>query len=215
MTKNSEVKPPIAKKIPHDIENHGDIRIDNYFWMKDKEHPEVIDYLNAENEYCDAKMAHTKDFQKDLFDEMKARIKEDDSSVPYKYNGYWYITKFEKGKDYPIYTRKKDTQENTEELLFDCNKMAEGESFFKLAGISISPDNKLVSYGIDTTGRRNYTIHIKNLETQEIATDRVESTTGSSSWANDNKTLFYTKKDEVTLRAYQIYKHRLENMRMN
>ena len=209
MTKNSEVKPPIAKKIPHDIENHGDIRIDNYFWMKDKEHPEVIDYLNAENEYCDAKMAHTKDFQKDLFDEMKARIKEDDSSVPYKYNGYWYITKFEKGKDYPIYTRKKDTQENTEELLFDCNKMAEGESFFKLAGISISPDNKLVSYGIDTTGRRNYTIHIKNLETQEIATDRVESTTGSSSWANDNKTLFYTKKDEVTLRAYQIYKHRL------
>ena len=209
MTKNSEVKPPIAKKIPHDIENHGDIRIDNYFWIKDREHPEVIDYLNAENEYCDAKMAHTKDFQKDLFDEMKARIKEDDSSVPYKYNGYWYITKFEKGKDYPIYTRKKDTQENTEELLFDCNKMAEGESFFKLAGISISPDNKLVSYGIDTTGRRNYTIHIKNLETQEIAIDRVESTTGSSSWANDNKTLFYTKKDEVTLRAYQIYKHRL------
>ncbi len=209
MTKNSEVKPPIAKKIPHDIENHGDIRIDNYFWIKDREHPEVIDYLNAENEYCDAKMAHTKDFQKDLFDEMKARIKEDDSSVPYKYNGYWYITKFEKGKDYPIYTRKKNTQENTEELLFDCNKMAEGESFFKLAGISISPDNKLVSYGIDTTGRRNYTIHIKNLETQEIAIDRVESTTGSSSWANDNKTLFYTKKDEVTLRAYQIYKHRL------
>lgn len=209
MIKNSEVKQPIAKIIPHTIEKHGDIRVDNYFWMKDRDHPDVIDYLNAENTYCDAKMEHTKNFQKDLFDEMKARIKEDDSSVPYKYNGYWYITKFEKGKDYPIYTRKKDTLENTEELLFDCNKMAEGESFFKLAGISISPDNKLVSYGIDTTGRRNYTIHIKNLETQEITTDRVESTTGSSSWASDNKTLFYTKKDEVTLRAYQIYKHRL------
>lgn len=209
MTKNSIVNPPVAKKIAHQLEKHGDIRTDNYFWMKDREHPEVIDYLNAENEYCDTKMAHTKDFQKDLFDEMKARIKEDDSSVPYKYNGYWYITKYEKGKDYPIYTRKKDSLDNPEELLFDCNKMAEGKSFFKLAGISISPDNKLVSYGIDTSGRRNYTIHIKNIETHEVASDRVKNTTGSSSWANDNKTLFYTKKEEVTLRAYQIYKHRI------
>ena len=207
MTKHSELKPPVANKVPHTLEKHGDIRIDNYFWMKDREHPDVIDYLKAENEYCDVKMAHTKDFQKDLFEEMKARIKEDDSSVPYKYNGYWYISKFEKGKDYPIYTRKKDTLENPEELLFDCNKMAESKSYFKLAGISISPDNKLVSYGIDTTGRRNYTIHVKNLITHEVASDRIESTTGSSSWANDNKTLFYTKKDEVTLRAFQIYKH--------
>jgi oligopeptidase B len=209
MMKNSELNPPIAKKIPHQLEKHGDVRIDNYFWMKDREHPEVIDYLNKENAYCDAKMAHTKNFQKDLFEEMKARIKEDDSSVPYKYNGYWYITKFEKGKDYPIYTRKKESLDNPEELLFDCNKMAEGQSYFKLAGISISPNNKLVSYGIDTTGRRNYTIHVKNLETEEIASDRVLNTTGSSSWANDNETLFYTKKDEVTLRAFQIYKHRL------
>ena len=209
MTKNSNINPPIAKKIPHQLEKHGDVRIDNYFWMKDREHPEVIDYLNRENAYCDAKMAHTKGFQKDLFEEMKARIKEDDSSVPYKYNGYWYITKFEKGKDYPIYTRKKESLDNPEELLFDCNKMAEGQSYFKLAGISISPNNKLVSYGIDTTGRRNYTIHVKNLETEEIASDRVLNTTGSSSWANDNETLFYTKKDEVTLRAFQIYKHRL------
>ena len=202
-------KPPIAKKIPHQLEKHGDLRIDNYFWMKDREHPEVISYLNAENAYCDAQMAHTKSLQKDLFEEMKARIKEDDSSVPYKYNGYWYITRFEKGKDYPIYTRKKETLNNPEELLFDCNKMAKGHSYFKLAGISVSPDNKLVSYGIDTTGRRNYTIHIKNIETGEIAEDRVLHTTGSSSWANDNKTLFYTKKDEVTLRAYQIYRHKL------
>mgnify|MGYP003671800509 CR=1 FL=1 len=125
---------------------------------------------------------------------MKARIKEDDTSVPYKYNGYWYITKFIKGMDYPIYTRKKDTLENPEELLFDCNKMAEGESYFKLAGLSISPDNTLVSYGIDITGRRNYTIHIKNLKTHKVASDKIESTTGSSSWANDNKTIFYAKK---------------------
>ena len=209
MIKKPELIAPVAKKIPHQLEKHGDIRVDNYFWMKDREHPEVLDYLNAENDYCDAKMAHTKDFQKDLFEEMKARIKEDDSSVPYKYNGYWYITKFEKGKDYPIYTRKKESLSNPEELLFDCNKMAEGESYFKLAGISISPDNSLVSYGIDTTGRRNYTIHIKNIKTGEVAKDRVLNTTGSSSWANDNKTLFYTKKDEITLRAFQIYRHSL------
>ncbi|WP_430468296.1 S9 family peptidase [Winogradskyella ouciana] len=209
MTKHSNVKPPIAKKIPHHLEKHGDLRVDNYFWMKDRDHPEVINYLNAENEYCDAQMAHTKGFQKDLFEEMKARIKEDDSSVPYKYNGYWYITRFEKGKGYPIYSRKKDSLNNPEEVLFDCNKMAEGHSYFKLAGISVSPDNKLVSYGVDTTGRRNYTIHVKNIESGEVANDRVLHTTGSSSWANDNKTLFYTKKDEVTLRAYQIYKHKL------
>ncbi len=201
--------PPVAKKIPHQLEKHDDIRLDNYFWMKDRTHPEVIDYLNAENNYCDAKMAHTKSFQKDLFEEMKARIKEDDSSAPYKYNGYWYITKFEKGKDYPIYTRKKDTLDNPEELLFDCNEMAKGESYFKLAGISISPDNKKVSYGIDTTGRRNYTIYVKNIKSGKLENDRVANTTGSSSWANDNQTLFYTKKDEITLRAYQIYKHKL------
>ncbi|WP_179353659.1 S9 family peptidase [Winogradskyella vidalii] len=211
MTKNLPINPPIAKKIPHQLEIHGDVRIDNYFWMKDREHPEVIDYLNAENSYCDTEMAHTKAFQKDLFEEMKARIKEDDSSVPYKYNGYWYITRFEKGKDYPIYTRKKEALDQPEELLFDCNEMAKGESYFKLSGISISPDNKLVSYGIDTTGRRNYTIHVKNLETNQVALDRVLNTTGSSSWANDNASLFYTKKDDVTLRAYQIYKHRLSD----
>ncbi|WP_426430480.1 S9 family peptidase [Winogradskyella sp. HB-48] len=209
MAKTSIINPPIAKKIPHQLEKHGDIRVDNYFWMKDREHPEVIDYLNAENAYCDSETAHTKEFQKDLFEEMKARIKEDDSSVPYKYNGYWYITKFEKGKDYPIYTRKKESLDNSEELLFDCNKMAEGQSYFKLVGISISPDNKLVSYGIDTTGRRQYTIKVKEIATHKVRKDNIENTTGSSTWANDNKTLFYTKKDPVTLRAYQIFRHRL------
>ncbi len=209
MTKHSILQAPIAKKIPHQLEKHGDIRVDDYFWMKDRTHPEVIDYLNAENEYCDIKMSHTKNFQKDLFEEMKARIKEDDSSVPYKYNGYWYITKFEKGKDYPIYTRKKGALNNPEELLFDCNLMAEGHSYLKLAGISISPDNKLVSYGIDTNGSRKYTIYVKTIKTHKIASDKVENTTGSSSWANDNKTLFYAKKDEVTHRAHQVYKHKL------
>ncbi len=201
--------PPIAKKVPQRLEKHGDVRIDNYFWMNNREDEEVINHLKAENEYCDEMMAHTKDFQNDLFEEMKGRIKEDDSSVPYKYNGYWYITKFEKGKDYPIYTRKKESLDHPEELLFDCNEMADGHSYFKLAGISISPDNKLASYGIDTSGRRNYTIHIKEIATNKVKTDQIGNTTGSSSWANDNKTLFYTKKDDVTLRAYQIYRHQL------
>ncbi len=209
MAHNSEVHPPIAKKIPTKLVKHNDVRVDNYFWMKDRENPEVISHLEAENAYADAMLAHTKQFQKDLFEELKARIKEDDESVPYKYNGYWYITKFEKGKNYPIYTRKKETLTADEELLFDCNKMAEDESYFKLAGISISPDNKKVAYGIDTIGRRNYTIHIKDLETHKIADTTIAQTTGSSSWANDNETLFYTKKDEQTLRAFQIYKHKI------
>lgn len=209
MQNPSAINPPIAKKIRKELETHADVRIDNYFWMNNREDEQVINHLKAENNYCDAMLAHTKDFQKDLFEEMKSRIKEDDSSVPYKYNGYWYITKFKKGKNYPIYSRKKETLEAKEELLFDCNKMAEGQSYFKLVGISISPDNKKVSFGIDLTGRRNYTIYIKNLASDGLENDIIEHTTGSSSWANDNKTLFYTKKDEKTLRAFQIYKHKL------
>ena len=202
---------PIARKIPFHLEKHGDERIDNYFWMKDRENPMVRDYIIEENNYCDQKMAHTKHFKQSLFEEMKARIKEDDSSVPYKYNGYWYITKFEKGKDYPIYTRKKESLDNPEELLFDCNEMAEGNSYFKLVGISISPDNKFASFGLDLTGRRQYTLQVKNLETNKILKDRIENTTGSSSWASDNTTIFYTKKDPVTLRAYQIFRHKLNH----
>ncbi|SHH62683.1 S9 family peptidase [Winogradskyella jejuensis] len=209
MADTSLKNPPIAKQVPHKLEKHGDVRIDNYFWMANRENEDIINHLKTENAYYDAMMAHTKDFQKDLFEEMKARIKEDDESVPYKYNGYWYITKFEKGKDYPIYTRKKETLEAEEELLFDCNKMAEGHSYFKLVGISISPDNTTVSYGLDVTGRRNYTIYVKDLVSGDIKKDQIEYTTGSSSWANDNKTLFYTKKDEKTLRSFQIYKHKL------
>ena len=209
MAKISNINPPVAKKVPEILSIHNDERIDNYFWMNNKEDEDIISHLEAENNYCDAMMAHTKDFQNDLFEEMKARIKEDDESVPYKYNGYWYITKFEKGKDYPIYTRKKESLEATEELLFDCNSMAEGHTYFKLAGLSISPDNTKIAYSIDISGRRNYTIHVKDLITNQIATDCIDHTTGSSSWANDNETLFYTKKDEKTLRAYQIYKHKL------
>jgi len=207
--KNMDIKPPTADKIEKHLEIHGDVRIDNYYWLNERENEEVIDYLERENDYYDKKTAHTKDFQEDLFEEMKSRIKEDDESVPYKYNGYFYITRFEKGKDYPIYTRKKDSLEAEEEILFNVNEMAEGYTYYSLSGLSVSPDNKLVSFGVDTVSRRKYTLHIKNLETGDILEESIPLTTGGSTWANDNKTLFYTQKDEQTLRSNKIYKHLL------
>jgi oligopeptidase B len=205
------IYPPIAKKISKELIVHNDLRIDDYYWLNDRENPEVIEYLEQENAYCDAMLVHTKDFQTSLFEEMKSRIKEDDESVPYKFNGYWYIVKFEKGKDYPIYTRKKETLKAKEEILFDCNNMAEGHSYFKLVGISISPNNNLVSFGIDTVGRRQYTLHIKNLKTGKTYKDTIKNTTGGATWANDNKTLFYTSKNEHTLRSDKIFKHIIGN----
>jgi oligopeptidase B len=203
--------PPIANKKPKVIEIHNDKRIDHYYWLNDKENPEVVDYLHAENDYTKQIMSHTEDFQKALFEEMKSRIKEDDTSVPYKLNGYWYITKYEKGKDYPIYTRKKDYLEANEELLFDCNDMAKDFAYFNLGSISISPDNTMASFSTDTVSRRQYTIQIKNLMTGEIYPDKILNTTGSSVWANDNRTIFYSMKDEVTLRSDKIFKHTLFN----
>lgn len=200
---------PVAKIIEKQLEKHGNVRIDPYYWLNERENPEVIDYLNQENDYYKAATLHTKAFQENLFLEMKSRIKEDDSSVPYLYNGYYYITRYEKGKDYPIYSRKKATLSAAEEILFDCNEMAKGHSYFKLSGLNISEDNKWCAFGVDTVSRREYTIMIKNLETNEILPIKLEKTTGGSTWANDNKTLFYTRKDLVTLRSDKIYKHQL------
>jgi oligopeptidase B len=200
----------VAKKLPKKLKKHNEIRIDDYYWLNDRENPEVIDYLNQENSYYDAMTAHTKDFQKQLFEEMKGRIKEDDQSVPYLYNGYYYITRYEKGQDYPIYSRKKGSLDAPEEILFNCNELAKGHTFFQLGGLSVSPDNRFASFGVDTVGRRIYTIKIKNLETNEILPDVIENATGGSVWANDNHTLFYTRQDKVTLRANQIFKHKLQ-----
>jgi len=206
----NKVAAPTAKKNPKKLEKHGDVRIDDYYWMNDRENPEVIAHLQAENTYYNSLTAHTKEFQKSLFAEMKARIKEDDASVPYKQNGYWYITRFETGKEYPIYSRKKETLDADEEILFNGNEMAEGHEYFSIGGIAISPDNKLAAFGVDTVSRREYHIQVKNLQTGEIYTDKIENTTGGAVWADDNKTLFYTKKDPVTLRADKIYKHKFE-----
>ncbi len=201
--------PPVAAIKAKQLEKHRDIRTDNYYWLNERENPEVIDYLNKENEYYQQSTAHTKQLQEALFKEMKGRIKEDDSSVPYFYNGYWYVTRFETGKDYPIHTRRKGTMDAKEEILFDCNEMAKGHSYFSLGGLNISEDNKWAAFGVDTVSRRQYTIQVKNLETGEILPFKIENTTGGSTWAGDDKTLFYTRKDEVTLRSDKIYKHRL------
>ncbi len=206
---NKNSAPPIAKRIPHQLGKHGHVRVDDYYWLNNRENPEVIDYLNKENEYYQQATAHTKEFQKSLFEEMKARIKEDDESVPYFYNGYYYITRFEKGKDYPIHSRKKESLQAKEEILFDCNEMAKGHTYFNLAGLSISEDNVWASFGTDTVSRRQYIIQIKNLITGEILPVKLENTTGGATWASDNKTLFYSRKDEQTLRADKIYKHKL------
>lgn len=204
-----EIHNPIADRKATHLEKHNDIRVDNYFWLNDKDNPEVIDYLKRENDYNDRMTAHTKDFQKDLFEEMKSRIKEDDASVPYKLNGYWYITRYETGRDYPIYSRKKENLDAPEEILFDCNKEAEGHAYFKMVGLNVSPDNTLIAFGVDTVSRRKYTIRIKNLITGEIYPEEIENATGGSTWATDSKTLFYTKKDAETLRSYKIFRHAL------
>tara|TARA_R110000796_G_scaffold10070_8_gene33825 strand:- start:5371 stop:7431 length:2061 start_codon:yes stop_codon:yes gene_type:complete len=202
-----ELKTPSAKKIEKQLIKHNDVRIDDYYWLNERENPEVIAFLEQENAYYEAMTAHTKELKDSLFTEMKSRIKEDDSSVPYKFNGYWYATRYEVGKEYPIFTRRFEKEDAEEEIMFNCNHMAEGLDYFNLGGLSISPNNELAAFGVDTVSRRQYTLQIKNLHTQEIYGDKIENTTGSAVWANDNKTLFYTKKDPVTLRSNNIYRH--------
>ena len=204
-----DIQPPTADKKEKLLEIHGDQRIDNYYWLNERQNEEVIDYLERENDYYAKVTAHTDDLKESLYQEMKSRIKEDDESVPYFYNGYYYITRYETGKDYPIYSRKKDSLEAEEEILFDVNEMAEGYAYYNLRGLNVSPDNKLVAFGVDTLSRRKYALHVKNIETGEILEDVIYNTTGGSTWANDNQTLFYTRKDEQTLRADRIYKHKL------
>ncbi|MEM1258707.1 MAG: oligopeptidase B, partial [Bacteroidota bacterium] len=207
--KAMDIQPPIAPKKPKKLEKHGDVRIDTYYWLNQRDNPEVLAYLEAENAYYKKMTSHTEKFQRELFGEMKSRIKEDDSSVPYKLNGYYYFTRYETRKEYPIYTRKKGSLGAAEEVLFNCNELAKDHEFFNLRGVSVSPDNKLAAFAVDTVSRRQYTIQIKNLDTGEVYPYKIENTTGGSVWASDSKTLFYVKKDPVTLRSDKIFKHQL------
>ncbi|QDP85448.1 S9 family peptidase [Chryseobacterium sp. SNU WT5] len=199
---------PQAKKINKVIEIHGDQRNDPYFWLKEREDPEVLNYLNAENAYAEFLMKDTEEFQQLLFDEMKARYKKDDESLPYFFNEYWYIVKFEEGKEHPLFTRKFLNLEATEELLLDVNVLAEGQKFFEVGSVAVSPNNSLVSYSSDNMGRRIYQLNFKNLVTGELLQDQIPNTTGKVVWANDNEHVFYIRKDE-SLRAFQVYLHQL------
>ncbi|WP_430906933.1 S9 family peptidase [Maribacter sp. 2-571] len=198
---------PQAKIQPKTLEKHGDVRIDDYYWMNDREDAAVIAHLESENAYYESASAHTKNAQESLYREMKGRIKEDDSSVPYKSNGYWYISRFETGQQYPIYSRKKAVLTAKDEVMFNGNEMAEGHDFFNLGGLAISPNNELAVFGVDTVSRRQYTLQVKNLHDGTIYEDKILNSTGSAVWADDNRTFFYTKKDPVTLRADKIYRH--------
>lgn len=216
----NKMKPPIAEKVKKELTLHGDTRIDNYFWMRltdeqknaeepDEQTKKALDYLEAENAYTNAVMKHTEDFQQDLYDEIVGRIKQDDESVPYLDNEYYYYTRYEEEKEYPLYCRKRGSLEAEEEIMLNVNDLAEGYGYFQATGLRVSPDNKLLAYGVDTVSRRRYTIYFKNLETGELLEDQIPNTTGGSVWANDNETVFYTVKNIETLRSERIKKHKL------
>jgi len=202
------MKAPQAKKIEKTLKIHGDQRMDPYFWLNERENPEVIRYLEEENSYADLIMKDTEELQEELFEEMKSRYKKDDESLPYFFNGYWYIVRYEEGKEYPIFCRKQHSLDQPEEIIVDVNILAEGENFFEVGSVAVSPDNRLASFSADNIGRRIYTINFKDLETGEILADQIPNTTGKAVWANDNQHVFYIRKD-TNLRAFQVYRHQL------
>ena len=222
-----DMKPPIANKKTHRTLVHGQDRVDNYHWIRltdkqklaknnegwpDKQTMEVVSYINKENDYTRNKLKHTEKLQKKLYNEIVGRIKKDDTSIPYFDNGYWYYTKYEKGYEYPIYCRKKESLENEEEILMDVNQWAKGHDYFSLRNLSVSPNNKLLAFSVDTLSRRIYTIKIKNLETGKLLNDEIHGTEGSAAWANDNSTFFYTLKNKTTLLSEKIARHRLGDL---
>ena len=210
-------QPPVAEKIPYVVESNGNERIDSYFWMRlsdeqknaetpDSQTVKVLAYLNAENDYADVVMKHTEAFQGQLFEEIKGRIKEDDETVPYLDNSYWYHSKYFEGKEYPVMYRRKDGAE-TPEVMLDVNLLAEGNDFTSVGGGAVSPDNNLLAYGVDHVSRRQYTIFVKDLNSGQLFPDEITNTSSQGVWAADSKTLFYVKKDPETLREATIMKH--------
>jgi len=197
----------MVKKIPTRLEKHGHTRVDDYYWLRQRESAEVISYLNIENERAAKEMAHTRDFEERLFEEIKGRFKQTDMSVPYKRDDYYYYTRYEQGKEYPIYARKRDSLDRPEEIMLDVNALAEGHEFFSVGGTAVSSGQDILAYAVDIEGRRIHTVHLKNLSTGEILPDVLPTVTENLAWANDNKTLFYGKQDETTLRQFQIYRH--------
>lgn len=204
---NALPNPPKAVIRPHAMTMHGHTRIDNYYWLNERENPEVIAYLEAENQYVDACLKHTEPLQEQLFKEITSRIKQDDNSVPIKIRDYYHYTRFEEGKEYPIYCRKKHSLEADEEIILDGNALAEGHAFFDIGEVSLSEDDRLLAYSVDTVSRRIYTVYVKDLTTGELVGEPIMGTSGNVVWASDNQTLFYGVKDE-TLRPCKIMRHR-------
>jgi oligopeptidase B len=203
---------PIAEIKPHQRTIHGDTVTDNYYWMidyfkKGSDSTRVVEYLKAENNYLDTMMGGTKQFQSDLFNEMKSRIKEKDESVPVFHRGYYYYTRTEEGKEYYKYCRKKGSLNAKEEVLLDVDEMAKGKPYYAVAGFEVSENNLLLAFGVDEVSRREYTIYVKNLETGEMCKDAIKDTEGEAVWANDNKTIFYTSKNPETLLSEKIKRH--------
>lgn len=201
------MKPPVAKKVEKKLIAHGHERVDPWFWLRERENPEVIRYLEEENAYTEAMMEPVGKLREDLFAEMKNRIKEQDESVPYHKNGYYYYVRFITGGEYPIYCRKKNGVGAAEEILLDGNEMAKGQPYFHSSSVEVSDDNRYGLFAIDTVGRRIYALRIKDLTTGELLPDCITEVTGNAEWAADSKTIFYTRQDHETLRPYQIFKH--------
>ncbi|NOZ74697.1 MAG: S9 family peptidase [FCB group bacterium] len=206
--KNPMLKPPRARKIPRDVTVHDDPRTDNYFWLRDRNNPEVVDYLNRENEYTSAVMKSTEELRNTLFNEMKSRIKETDLSVPVKIDEYYYYHRTEAGKQYPIYCRKLKSLEASEEIILDQNQLAEGKDFLSIGALKVSPNHQLLAYSVDESGNENFTIFIKDLRTGDLLSDQITGSYYSLEWANDNQTLFYNTLDAAH-RPYKVFRHLL------
>ena len=201
--------PPVADRRPHEIVSPHGTRIDEYYWLRDdtREDEEVLAYLAAENAYTEAILAPVKELENQLFDEIVGRIKQDDSSVPVFDDGYWYYARYETGKEYPIYARKKGQLSATEEIMLDCNELAAGHGFYKVGATRVSPDGKRLAYAEDTMGRRQFVIRFKDLESGQTLPDAVSSSSGAMAWASDSQTLLYVEKDPITLLPYLVKKH--------
>ena len=201
------MQPPSAKKIAKKLETHGHQRVDNYYWLNDRSNQQVIDYLNEENEYTTSVLSDVKSLETELFDEIVARIKQDDESVPYTFRGYVYYSRFNKGEQYPIFCRKKDAPDAAEEIMLNVNELAVDKPFCRVSAVEVSPNDELLAYAVDFVGRRQYTIQFKSLKTGEVLEDSIPQASGDIEWCNDNKTVFYTRNDPQTLRTYQVKRH--------
>ncbi|HEX8092124.1 MAG TPA: S9 family peptidase [Blastocatellia bacterium] len=208
MAQEQNITPPVAKKMAKSTPIHGEALVDNYYWLREKNNPEVISYLEAENAYTTSVMKPTEGFQETLYKEMLGRIKQTDVNVPYKEGDYFYYSRTEEGKQYFVLARKHRSLDAKEEILLDLNEMAKGQKYLSLGGAAVSDDGNLLAYSTDTTGFRQYTLHVKDLRTGRTLPDTAERVT-SISWANDNKTIFYTVEDATTKRSHRLYRHHL------